>query len=482
LRKDEQKKKSFNGFKIVYLPIIFCFIISITYFIYSYELLGFNITFLLMFFLLLIIIIPFFHRLISGTFDFAETGIWFSFFFLLHFWARAILILIFGSKFINFNPKEMELGLINNALLVSIVAIFFFWLGYHWKLGPLVARAFPEFPKKWNIQLVWIIALLCSSTGWLIRGSIIYFYSKDILGWLFGSKDEFLRLSKGIYYLLNLSTLATISLFLLLIVYKITHKAKYKILFGILFIPELIYSFLSGKRSSMPFLLLSLYIALYMLSDRGHKKSLKFLGGTALLLFLLILSFPVISNVRFQGINSINNSLYANNPSYLFRQVSNRLHGLDSLALIIKNVPRPIPYTMGEEFKLLAVAWIPRKIWEKKPVISIGEIFLEKMVPPGLFPEGASVIVTLPGQFYWDLGFLGVILGMLIIGVFWRVLQEYLVKPKDNLSNTLIVSFMFSSFFLPLEQTVVTAISANLFKMFMIGFIIIILSIPKGNK
>jgi hypothetical protein len=68
------------------------------------------------------------------------------------------------------------------------------------------------------------------------------------------------------------------------------------------------------------------------------------------------------------------------------------------------------------------------------------------MVPPGVFGESTSVAITLTGQFYWDLGIVGVLVGMTLVGILWKSLYEYFVRPKGNLSNILVVATMFPSF------------------------------------
>jgi hypothetical protein len=141
----------------------------------------------------------------------------------------------------------------------------------------------------------------------------------------------------------------------------------------------------------------------------------------------------------------------------------------------MKKVPEETPHSLGMELWVLAVAWVPRNIWEKKPVISLGKSFYE-MVPPGNYPEGTSVSVSLPGQFYWDFGILGVLIGMLFVGILWRFFHEYLVKPKANLSNSLIVSMMFSSFFMPLEQTLVSLFTHHLFILVLLSVVILLVS------
>jgi hypothetical protein len=446
-----------------------------------YSLNSRNFTLVLVACLGFLVFIPLIKRFADRTFDVAEPYVWFVLFFFAHFGIRAIWDLVFGSPFLEISPHSQNFGPVNAALGVSILALVFYWLGYNSRTGIVFSRSLPNLPSKWNTKIILPVALFCSVIGWGVRLFLMATQAKSIGMWLEAEKDISLRLSTGVSYFQNLSSLGTVAVFLLFISGRASFRKKYVFFSFLLFVPELGFALMTGKRSKMPFLLLAFLVAHYMTSKRGFKKSKRLAFGTILVLLLLIALFPLTTSLRLRGISGLNaTSASMFTPSRLFYRLGARLHDLDSLALIMKKVPEQTPHTLGMELWVLSVAWIPRQIWPKKPVIVLGKIFFE-MVPAGNFPEGASVSVSLPGQFYWDLGILGVLLGMIFVGVLWRFLHEYLVKPEGNLSNSLIVSMMFSSFFMPLEQTLVSLFTRHFFMLIILLVVIFFVSKSKAN-
>jgi oligosaccharide repeat unit polymerase len=274
-------------------------------------------------------------------------------------------------------------------------------------------------------------------------------------------------------YLSIFSNLAVVGLLIFFILAKMSRRRKYWFLFIFSFILDSIFRFLSGSRGQFIFLLLSLAIGLYMMSRRDYKTSIRYACWAAVLVILLIFLFPLFSIIRVGLENPVETfsraSDFWKDPLILFNLIGGRQVGLESLALVIDHTPEE-PYTLGSELALVAVAWVPRKVWPGKPIISVGKIFYKKFYP-AIYHEGTSVAVTLPGEFYWAFGLAGVVMGMLIIGILWRFLFEYLVRPKHNLSNILVVTFVFSGFFVAVEQTLGSLLTTHLLTFVMIVII-----------
>ena len=460
---------------LVFISLLIGIIVYISL-LSSFSLNSQSFTLVLFFGIGVLVFTPLIRRFANRTFDIAEPCVWFTLFFFAHFGIRAIWDLTFGSPFLEISPTAENFGPINAALGVSFLALLCYWFGYNSRVGIISSRALPALPSEWNHNILLPVAFLCGIVGWGVRLFLMDTQSESIGMWIEAEKDISLRLSTGVSYLQNLSSLGTVAVFLLFISGRANSKRRYVFLSILLFIPELGFALMTGKRSKMPFLLLAFMIAYYMTSERDFRKSKKLVTWAIAVLLLLIIFFPITTSLRLGGIGGLDTPLSsAITPSTLFYKLGSRLHDLDSLALIMKKVPEQTPHTLGMELWVLAVAWIPRQIWQEKPVISLGKTFYD-MVPPGNFPEGTSVSVSLPGQFYWDLGILGVLLGMIFVGLLWRFFHEYLVKPKGNLSNSLIVSAMFSSFFIPLEQTLVSLFTHHLFMLFILLVVIFFVS------
>lgn len=441
-------------------------------FMASFESRG--ITYLLVGLLGLVVFGPIAQRILQHSLDLAEPGIWFVLFYFAHFGVRAIYDLVFGSPILGFGPGMSDFGAVNAALGVSIIGLLAFWIGYHAHLGKAIARSLPILPRKWSGVSALQIAFLCIVFGWSLRIFLMVSQAEGIGAWLSANKYVELAQAQGTVYLSILSSLATVGLLIIFIMARIRRNRGYWLLFGLFIMPELAFSFVSGSRGQFFFLLLGLLIGLYMTSNRGHKVSMRYVRQVIVLVLLLIVLFPLFSVIR-GGVGNLGTTLsrtsnFWKNPTALFHLVEGRQYGLDSLVLVINRASKDENYTLGSELSLVAVAWIPRAIWPDKPIISVGKIFYKKFFPP-IYNKGTAAAVTLPGEFYWDLGLGGVIMGMLLIGVLWRFLFEYLVRPKGNLSNILVVSSMFLLFFGAVEQTLVSLLTMHLFQFLVVAFI-----------
>jgi hypothetical protein len=417
---------------------------------------------------------PLVWRAFGHSLDLAEPGIWFALFYFAHFGVRAVYDLIYGSSLLALDPGGEDFSLVNAALFVSILGFLAFWFGYQRRIGRAVARSLPSLPRRWNWSIVLPIALLSAALGWGVEWIVIVSQAGSLSAWVVANKDELLRLAEGTTYLEIISgSLRSIALLLLIILSKIKHKKWVWAVFGLFFVLEIMFDFVSGSRAALLFLLLKMVILFFMMSRRTYKTSLRFTYPISVLIVLGFFMFPILSTVRFLGIGSIGASISFLSLTNLFRVVLDRLHGLDSLALIMRKVPREVSYTFASELGVLAVSWIPRKIWPDKPIISLGEIFCQKMVPPGVFGESTSVAITLTGQFYWDLGVVGVLVGMTLVGVLWKSLYEYFVRPKGNLSNVLVTAVMFPSFFVPVEQDLISVFTLHLFSLLIVLIVVL---------
>jgi len=431
-------------------------------------------TYLLVGILGLLVFGPILQRIAKHSFDLAEPGIWFALFYFTHFGLRAVYDLTFGSPVLGFGPESVNFGLVNAALGVSIIGVLTFWAGYHAPLGKAFANSFSTLPRKWSHTRALQAAILCAAFGWSLRIFRIFYQAGGISGWLAANKYIELAQARGTMYLSILSSLSTVGLLIFFILARVLRKRKYWLLFTGFLVPELAFRFVSGSRAQFIFLLLGLLVCLYMTSKRDYKTTIRYSRWVAVLIILLIFLFPLFSIIR-GGIRDpeeilLRASNFWENPLKLFYLIGSRQVGLDSLAIAMDRVPKEEPYTLGSELSLVAVAWIPRKVWSDKPIISVGKIFYEKFYPP-IFHKGTSVAVTLPGEFYWGFGIVGVIIGMLVVGVLWRFLFEYLVRHEENLSNILVVSFMFPSFFIVAEQTLVSLLTMHLFQFVVVAIV-----------
>src|SRR5205085_10759361 len=121
-----------------------------------------------------------------------------------------------------------------------------------------------------------------------------------------------------------------------------------------------------------------------------------------------------------------------------------RSHGIDSLALIIKFTPGLGEFKYGKDYLLVpAYAFVPRAVWPDKPENPSVEFGLRYFANP-IVTESTSLGQFHIGDLYRNFALPGIIVGMLLLGVFYRTVYLYLnpYKSKSELAIFLYTFFI----------------------------------------
>lgn len=104
-------------------------------------------------------------------------------------------------------------------------------------------------------------------------------------------------------------------------------------------------------------------------------------------------------------------------------------------------IPKEIPYHWGLGFLNILIQFIPHAIWENKPA-TLGKTAFEALYGSSF---GGSAYPNL-GEFYYEFGILGTIVGMFIFGYITRKLYYRMLKTGDRL-QLISYSIMFGYLF-----------------------------------
>jgi len=98
-----------------------------------------------------------------------------------------------------------------------------------------------------------------------------------------------------------------------------------------------------------------------------------------------------------------------------------RMGIITSVAAVLRDVPDFIPYRKGETLALAPISLlIPRFLWPEKPNINIGREFGVTFNLVNPVDRETQIAPSLVGEFYWNFGMSGVIVGMFIMGIVYR--------------------------------------------------------------
>lgn len=110
-----------------------------------------------------------------------------------------------------------------------------------------------------------------------------------------------------------------------------------------------------------------------------------------------------------------------NNPVEIFL---NRMFELNAPAFIY-DLTKESGFLYGKSFESIGYGLVPRIIWSEKPSLPQGQKFSELI--SGMTTVYIGMLVA--GELYWNFGFVGIILGSLIIGIqigfLWYKLNKY---------------------------------------------------------
>ncbi len=112
---------------------------------------------------------------------------------------------------------------------------------------------------------------------------------------------------------------------------------------------------------------------------------------------------------------------------------------VNQLALVMKAVPEKMPILLGESFWNALVMFIPRSLWEEKPV-GLGH-YIAKSIWEDARGGPAPYSIT---EFFLNFHLPGIILGMIFVGFIGRILYQYLASNHRNPSAVLIYATLFS--------------------------------------
>lgn len=111
---------------------------------------------------------------------------------------------------------------------------------------------------------------------------------------------------------------------------------------------------------------------------------------------------------------------------------------MDLFADIVKRTPSEIPYWEGDTYKSLVGAVIPRLLWPDKPTKEIGQAFGHRYGYLRWSNLVTSINLPFLVEFYLNFGFIGVLVGMMVVGAIYRTLDELVNHPDQDLLTSLI--------------------------------------------
>ena len=130
----------------------------------------------------------------------------------------------------------------------------------------------------------------------------------------------------------------------------------------------------------------------------------------------------VSKTARFVGSQDFGDHLWTGIASTMVR-----FDGLGIASVIVRDCPTRVPFQGGWTIAQIFISYVPRLVWKNKPHMTSGGWVTEKFAGgPGILSSTGSTWV---GEFWFNFGWPGIVIGMLLMGLFFRILHEMLFKP-----------------------------------------------------
>lgn len=342
-------------------------------------------------------------------------------------------IIFFGdlNPFFIFWPHEYNdfENSIVKAEFAAILANVFFFIGfrsiYNYDTNSEILFLKNGFRSNPYISELYIFLILIIS---LLSAFFAFFRVGGISNYFAGNENRVEAMSGFNIFSLIQNSFAGIFLYW----YFIKQKEKIKFQKISFFILATFLLFLSNSKSPIFVLFFSLIIFYYYFKKRISNSSV--LIGSLLFMFIFIFwelffrEYMVAGEVvTFKDDLSFSQNLIMKFGNFFlgnFMQVQ-------TVSIIMDSYPAKHSFIYGSSFLMIILIWIPRAIFPNKPLTAAGD-FTISLWPEAFYRNGTTLPPGLIGELYMNFSWVGIIIGIFLIGRFYGFLWKKLAYSKND--------------------------------------------------
>jgi predicted phage tail protein len=319
-----------------------------------------------------------------------------------------------------------------NGQLAALIGLGLLLLAYALPIGNTAAAAFPQPKREWSGAAALAVAVVLIPLGWSI--------------YLAGQFQVIpKRLGSGVLGIVANATIYGISLLTLI---YLRHRSRLALLMLCAAIPPtMFFNFFTGSKGRF-FAPLAMVALTYVATRRQIRVRWVIVGIVALALL-----YPAAEFYRQVVLeeNTLTAITMLKNPEAALRRVSaytstfdfgeylasgvqmttGRFAGVGITSIILRDTPERVPYQGGWTIGYIFLSYVPRILWPGNPDMSIGQWVTDHYMggPSIRSNTGPSWV----GELYFNFGYLGIVVGMLVLGVYFRILHEAFFNPDATM-------------------------------------------------
>jgi oligosaccharide repeat unit polymerase len=367
------------------------------------------------------------------------------------------------------NNYNSLLGIIDRDVFIcglfwAIVGLVAFYAGYFLYLPKKGAKflsgvfsALVGTRRVWNrtrmkTSIVLLTGLILASYLSFIRqkGGLLYF----ITHW--GS--ERFGAGSGVSYLMYIIDMLQPATWLLFVYYRCRAISPRVLFWGYSISASLLLLSLGGRVA-----VIILWIGLLIVENYTVRRiSTRNLLILFVIAVLLTIGFRWLrSNVK-RGQISLSTDL-TGGGAVLLAEFTADFTAVDLSYFYFSSVPTRLDFLHGASIIHVPIFVVPRIIWKEKPVHLGPGLALEALLP-GLAKSHTHIAPSIIGDLYLNFSYIGIVIGMFIIGMFFRVLNFYLYKGSrgDPFERSLVYCICFVIAFWLMKGGMFAAITRTL--------------------
>jgi hypothetical protein len=294
--------------------------------------------------------------------------------------------------------------------------------GYALPIGRIASRVVPRMRREWSAETALVVAVVMIPVGWAV-----------VLAGQFGVLPE--RAGSG--GLGAVAHAASTGIGLIALCYQRYRSRVALVLLALVIPPTMLFNFFTASKILflMPLVLVAVVHVIVTRRLRWW-----WIAG-----FLVVMSlFYPVSDVyrqylfknRLSAVQVIANPRYAfgliarftshvDPKEYVqagFETTARRLDSVGILSVIVRDAGTRVPFQNGASLVFIPASYVPRLLWRDKPKFTTGQWVTDHF---GSGPQiRSSTGSSWMGELYFNFGWSGILVGMALLGIWFRFLQE----------------------------------------------------------
>lgn len=323
----------------------------------------------------------------------------------------------FISNPVPLTPQGVALGVI-----AATVAYVMLLAGNLLPIGGALARFVPQMRREWSHETTLVVALMIIPFGWAVR-----------IAYEFG----LIPARAGSGALGAIWAFTEFGIALLVLCYQ-RYRSRAALMLVFILLPlTVLFGFFGGTKSAVLRPLVMIVIVHIMVTRRLRVWWI--VGFVALMAVFYPISEVYRGYAWTRGLTTVE---VLANPAAAFRVIgrfgaattsgehaksgleatSRRLDGISILSVIMRDAGTRVPFQGGWTVAYIPMSFVPRLLWPGKPAFLTGK-WVTDHFGPGPHVQ-SSTGATWIGELYYNFGWAGIVIGMLILGIWFRFLQE----------------------------------------------------------